>query len=78
MRQVGFAFALILFVFGAFSQRTFGQSSASIVEGMVQDATSAVIQDSDLNLLNTETGGKLTTRTNVVVMSYDSVLPFHS
>ncbi|MDR3726578.1 MAG: carboxypeptidase-like regulatory domain-containing protein [Terracidiphilus sp.] len=76
MRKASFTFALILFIFGAFSQRIFGQSSASIVEGMVQDATGAVIQNSDVSLLNTETGGKLTTRTNEAgVYVFSSVQP---
>lgn len=64
MRQARIAIFLIFCVLGALSQRTSGQSSASVVEGVVQDSTGAVIQDCDVNLLNTETGGKFTTRTN--------------
>ena len=64
MRKFGIVFALFVFVCGQLSQRVFSQSSASVVEGVVQDATGAVIQNSDITLLNTETGGKLTTSTN--------------
>ncbi len=64
MLKVGISIVLMMCMFYAFSQRTFGQSSASVVEGMVQDTTGAVIQDCEVNLLNTETGGKFATRTN--------------
>jgi len=38
--------------------------SASVVEGVVQDGTGAMIQKSEVTLLNPDTGGKLSTRTN--------------
>jgi len=47
---------LALCILIALPQRMFSQSSASVVEGMVQDATGAVIQNCDVNLLSTETG----------------------
>jgi hypothetical protein len=76
MRKAGISIVLMICIFSAFSQRTFSQSSASIVEGMVQDATGAVIQNSDVRLLNTETGSKLTTRTNEAgVYVFSSVQP---
>jgi hypothetical protein len=46
------------------TQKGFSQSSASVVEGVVQDGTDAVIQNCDVTLLNTDTGGRLATRTN--------------
>jgi hypothetical protein len=67
---------LVLCILSASSQRIFGQSSASVVEGMVQDITGAVIQNCSVSLLNTETGGKLTTRTNEAgVYVFSSVQP---
>ena len=76
MRKFGIAIVLIVFVFGQVSQRVFSQSSASVVEGLVQDGTGAVIQDSGVILLNTETGGKFTTHTNADgVYAFLSVQP---
>jgi hypothetical protein len=63
-------------IFGAFLQHGFSQSSASVVEGVVQDTTGAVIQDCDVTLLNTDTGGKFTTHTNADgVYAFMSVQP---
>jgi Carboxypeptidase regulatory-like domain len=76
MRRIGIGFFLIVCILGAFSQRAFGQSSASVVEGVVQDGTGAVIQNCDVTLLNTETGGKLVTHTNANgVYAFLSVQP---
>lgn len=60
MRKYVIEFALFVFVFGQLSQRVLSQSSTSVVEGVVQDATGAVIQNSNVTLLNTDNGGKLT------------------
>jgi hypothetical protein len=76
MRKFGIWFVLFVFVFGQLSQRVFSQSSASVVEGVVQDATGAVIQNSDVILLNAETGGRLVTSTNTDgVYAFLSVQP---
>ena len=76
MRKVGITIAFTCCMFGLLSHRIFGQSSASVVEGLVQDATGAVIQSCDVTLLNTETGGKLATRTNGDgVYAFPSVQP---
>lgn len=76
VRKFVIAFALFVFVFGQASQRISSQSSTSVVEGIVQDATGAVIQDCDVVLMNTETGGKLTTHTNTEgVYAFLSVQP---
>ena len=76
MRKFGVAFVLIVFAFGQVTQRGFSQSSASVVEGVVQDSTGAVIQDCDVALLNIDTGGKLATRTNGDgVYAFSSVQP---
>ena len=76
MRKFGIAFALILFVFGQLSRRVLSQSSASVVEGVVQDGTNAVIQNCEVTFLNTETGGKLITSTNADgVYAFLSVQP---
>lgn len=64
MRKFAIASAFFVFLFGQASQPIFSQSSTSVVEGIVQDATGAVIQDCDVVLMNTDTGGKLTTHTN--------------
>jgi hypothetical protein len=42
----------------------YAQSGASVVEGLVQDGTGAVIQNCEVTLVNRETGGKMTTGTN--------------
>ncbi len=76
MRKFGIALALIVFGIGQVSQRVVSQSSASVVEGMIQDGTSAVIPDCEVNLVNTDTGRKFTTRTNEVgVYAFPSVQP---
>jgi len=64
MRKYGIIFVFTCCIFGLLSQHIYAQSSASVVEGVVQDGTGAVIQNCDVNLLNTETGGKLATHTN--------------
>lgn len=76
MRKFGFAFVLIVLVFVQVPQWAFSQSSASVVEGVVQDGTGAVIQDCAAVLLNKETGGKFTTHTNADgVYAFLSVQP---
>jgi hypothetical protein len=76
MRKAIIAAALMMCMLGTLSRSVFGQSGASVVEGLVQDATGAVIQDCDVKLLNTETGGKLATRTNNEgVYTFPSVQP---
>jgi len=76
MRVYGIIPVFICFIFGLLSLQIYGQSSASIVEGLVQDATGAVIQNCDVNLLNAETGGKSATRTNEAgVYVFSSVQP---
>jgi Carboxypeptidase regulatory-like domain len=71
--------AIIVLVFSvlvAFSQSMSGQSSASVVEGMIQDGSGAVIQKCDVTLLNVETGGKFVTLTNESgVYAFPSVQP---
>ena len=57
-------FIIMMFSFGKVAQRVYCQSNASIVEGVVQDNTTALIQNSNVTLLNNETGAKLITRTN--------------
>jgi hypothetical protein len=64
IRKFVFTLVLVVFLFAAPALRLCGQSGASVVEGTVQDATGAVIQSSDVVLLNDETGGKSITRTN--------------
>lgn len=63
MRTVALAL-IILAIFSQTIQKTLGQSSTSVVDGVVQDGTNAVIPDCDVVLLNAETGAKLITRTN--------------
>ena len=76
MGKFGIAIALTVFVFGQVPQRVFSQSSASVVEGLVQDGTGAVIQDCAAVLLNKETGGSFTTHTNADgVYAFLSVQP---
>jgi hypothetical protein len=75
-QKSGISILLILCIFGVLSHRALGQSSSSVVEGVIQDATGAVIQDCAVTLLNTETGGKLATRTNNAgVYAFQSVQP---
>ena len=64
MRKAGFAFLLLSFVFCQCTQRIFSQSSSSVVEGLIQDETNAVIQDCEVNLVNSDTGATSTTRSN--------------
>jgi len=76
IRKISIAFVLILCICAMLSQAMHAQSSASVVEGLVQDRTGALIQNCDVTLLNTETGGKLTTRTNGAgVYAFPSVQP---
>jgi hypothetical protein len=76
MRKYERTIVFIFCIIGLLSQRMFAQSSASVLEGVVQDATSAVIQNCDVLLLNRETGGKLATRTNGDgVYAFPSVQP---
>jgi hypothetical protein len=58
------ALVLVFVAFCAFPLRSHSQSSTSVVEGVVQDPSGAVIQSCSVTLLNTDTGGKLTTHTN--------------
>lgn len=55
---------VMMFSFGQLSQQAFSQSSSSVVEGLVQDGTGAVIQSCDVVLLNAETGTRFETITN--------------
>ena len=64
MPKFAIVFLFFVFVFSQVSQQLLSQSSTAVVEGIVQDATGAVIQNCDVALLNTETGGKLSTQTN--------------
>ena len=76
MRKFAVGIALFVFVFFHLSQRVLSQSGASVVEGVVEDVTGAVIQNSYVTLVNTETGGKLTTSTNADgVYAFLSVQP---
>lgn len=76
MQKVFTLVMLALCILIALPQRMFSQSSASVVEGMVQDATGAVIQNCDVNLLSTETGEKFATHTNEAgVYVFPSVQP---
>jgi len=76
MRRTAVAIALGIFMFSALSLHLFSQSNASVIEGIVQDSTGAVIQDCLVTLLNTETGAKYTTRTNEDgVYAFPSVQP---
>lgn len=66
----------ILFSFGQFAENVSCQSSASIIEGIVQDHTAAVIQDCAVALTNNDTGTTLHTRTNEDgVYAFPSVQP---
>jgi hypothetical protein len=61
----GIAFAAIaLFLLCQISQSASGQSSASVLEGVVQDESGAVIQNCAVVLSNAETGGKLSIHSN--------------
>ena len=64
MRRFGFAFLFVVLFLGQFIQKTLGQSSTSVVDGVVQDRTNAVIPECDVTLLNRDTGTRLATRTN--------------
>jgi hypothetical protein len=64
MRKAGFAFLFTIWMCGMMLPTVHGQAGASVVEGMVQDGTGAVIQDCAVKLLNAQTGGRLETRTN--------------
>lgn len=76
MQKYGFIIVLTCCIFGLLSQRIYGQSSASVVDGVVQDGTGSIIQDCAITLSNSETGGKLTTRTNADgVYAFLSVQP---
>lgn len=76
MRKLGIVSVFICFIFGLLSQYLHGQTSASVVEGLVQDATGALIQSCDVTLLNAENGGKLATRANEAgVYVFSSVQP---
>lgn len=76
MRKFAIVLAFFVFVFGQASQQVFSQSSTSVVEGIVQDVTGAVLQNCDVVLMNLETGGKLTTQTNLEgVYAFLSVQP---
>jgi hypothetical protein len=56
--------AAVLFLFCVAARQIDGQSNASVLEGVVQDSTSAVIQDCQIALQSADTGIRLTTRTN--------------
>lgn len=76
MRKFAIVFAFLAFIFGQASQHVLSQSSTSVVEGIVQDATGAVIQNCDVILMNPETGGKFSTQTNMEgVYAFLSVQP---
>ena len=76
IRKISIAFVLILCICATLSQAMHAQSSASVVDGLVQDRTGALIQNSEVTLLNTETGGKLVTRTNAAgFYAFPSVQP---
>ena len=76
MRKFAFGIALFTFVFGHVAQQIFGQSSTSVIEGIVQDTTGAVIQDCVILLTNRDTGAQLTSRTNIDgVYAFLSVQP---
>jgi len=51
-------------IFGWFSEAAFGQGSAAVLEGVVADASGAVLAETSVELRNQETGGKLSARTN--------------
>jgi hypothetical protein len=68
--------AVMMFSSGQFAEKVFCQSNASVVEGVVQDSTAAVIQDCTVTLLNDETSAKFVTRTNEDgVYAFPSVQP---
>ncbi len=76
MKRVVASIALAFAMLSVSSRHLFSQSSASVVEGVVQDPTGAVIQDCDVILRSTETGVKYTTRTNEDgVYAFPSVQP---
>jgi len=64
MRRFGVAVLVVILTLALIIDRAPAQSSASVVEGVVQDHTGAVIQDCSVTLVNNETGAKLITRTN--------------
>jgi len=67
---------LVLCILSGLSQRMFSQSSASVVEGVVQDSSGAVIPDCSVTLASAATGGKFTTHTNEAgVYVFPSVQP---
>lgn len=64
MKKAGFAVVLTMLACGWAVQLMHGQAGASVVEGMVQDGTGAIVQDCAVTLQNTQTGGRLETQTN--------------
>lgn len=76
MRKAGIALVLLFSLSGIFTYNMFGQSGASVVEGMVQDATGAMVQDCSVKLVNAQTGALLETRTNDQgIYAFPSVQP---
>jgi len=76
MRKFAIVLASLAFLFNQVSQQACGQSSTSVVEGIVQDATGAVIQNCEVVLSSANTGVQLTTHTNTEgVYAFLSVQP---
>ena len=76
MQKVFTIIVLVLCILSGLSQRMFSQSSASVVEGVVQDSSGAVIPDCSVTLASAATGGKFTTHTNEAgVYVFPSVQP---
>jgi hypothetical protein len=63
MRKLGIAILAVLLV-SLFMRNLPGQSSASVIEGVVQDNTAAIIQGCTVTLTNSDTGARVTTLTN--------------
>lgn len=64
MQRYGTAALLVALTLGLFAKNLLGQSGASIVEGVVQDNTAAIIQGCTITLTNVDTGAKVTMETN--------------
>ena len=76
MRKTGIAAFIVVFVLCQLTYRALSQSSSSVVEGVIQDETGAVLPDCDIALRNASTGSSLETRSDVDgVYVFPSVLP---
>ena len=70
------AVVLLSVCIGMTTRTAAGQSTSSVVEGVVQDVTGGGMPDCSVTLVNTETGGKQSTRTDDAgVYVFPSIVP---